>query len=554
MNVFKTKRLNMPEQNIRKRARILHPFLLAVFPVISLYAYNIDQVLLPPVFLACSATLLCVTVLFFSLSALLRNNEKSGLIVSLLVLFFFSYGHIHSILHNVLVKQLATKAVFDRLNMAARLEIYLHAPLLIFFFIVIFVLVVLIIKSKQAGSSELARVFNGIALVLVTMSLLRIGLYHMKTGRYVTWPKADLPLTLRNLDYKPDIYYIILDGYARADVLKVFYNFENNEFITGLEAEGFTVLDKSFTNYAWTFLSLASSLNFEYVNHLSEIMGPRSIDLRIPYQMINDNRTARLLKSQGYTFVLFSSTWRGTQSSDIADMRICYKEGLFNDEFLRIFSQTSMLKVFDSLIVEDLAATHLYSFEKLSRAHEIKGPKFAFFHMLLPHHPFIFDRDGAIRKHIDMTEQFISSGWANQEEYVDQLIFVNKKTLEAVSSILKNSSAPPVIIIQSDHGPQISRKKFKDFVIARMGNFMAFYLPGEGGRLLYPTMTPVNVFRLVLSHYFSADLPLLEDIAYYSEFNRPYKFLFSFRTSNEVPADSSGAQKPSQQPSAQGRK
>ena len=39
----------------------------------------------------------------------------------------------------------------------------------------------------------------------------------------------------------------------------------------------------------------------------------------------------------------------------------------------------------------------------------------------------------------------------------------------------------------------------------------AYYLPGDGSKKLYPSISPVNTFRVVFSHYFGADLDLLPD-------------------------------------------
>ena len=63
----------------------------------------------------------------------------------------------------------------------------------------------------------------------------------------------------------PDIYVILLDGYARADVLSEYYGFDNGPFIQGLERRGFQVGAASEANYTWTFLSLASTLNMDYL-------------------------------------------------------------------------------------------------------------------------------------------------------------------------------------------------------------------------------------------------------------------------------------------------
>jgi hypothetical protein len=40
------------------------------------------------------------------------------------------------------------------------------------------------------------------------------------------------------------------------------------------------------------------------------------------------------------------------------------------------------------------------------------------------------------------------------------------------------------------------------------------YLPGVDHRALYPTMTPVNEFRMIFNLYFGSNLPLLPDRSY----------------------------------------
>jgi hypothetical protein len=40
--------------------------------------------------------------------------------------------------------------------------------------------------------------------------------------------------------------------------------------------------------------------------------------------------------------------------------------------------------------------------------------------------------------------------------------------------------------------------------------------------MLYDTITPVNVIRVMLNEYFAADLPLLEDRSYHSPYGIPF--------------------------------
>jgi hypothetical protein len=65
-------------------------------------------------------------------------------------------------------------------------------------------------------------------------------------------------------------------------------------------------------------------------------------------------------------------------------------------------------------------------------------------------------------------------------------------------------------VLESDHGIDPNDKN------TRMKNFMAFYVPSEIRDQLYPTMTPVNSFRLVLNYLDGGNRPLIPDLSFYS--------------------------------------
>jgi hypothetical protein len=52
----------------------------------------------------------------------------------------------------------------------------------------------------------------------------------------------------------------------------------------------------------------------------------------------------------------------------------------------------------------------------------------------------------------------------------------------------------------------------------------AYYFPDQDYRALYPSITPVNSFRVVFNQYFDADVELLEDKNYYATWLAPYAF------------------------------
>ena len=52
-----------------------------------------------------------------------------------------------------------------------------------------------------------------------------------------------------------------------------------------------------------------------------------------------------------------------------------------------------------------------------------------------------------------------------------------------------------------------------------------YYFPGGKYELLYPSVTPVNSFRIVLNTFFNGEYELLSDRNYFIPHARPYDFV-----------------------------
>ena len=112
--------------------------------------------------------------------------------------------------------------------------------------------------------------------------------------------------------------------------------------------------------------------------------------------------------------------------------------------------------------------------------------------------------------------------------YRDQLAFLNTKLLKAVDAILENSSTPPIVVLQGDHGSRayadLDRPEASYFK-ENLAILNAYHLPGTAHDRLYPTISPVNTFRLIFKSYFDAELDLLPDVSAWTTWRRPYRFL-----------------------------
>jgi hypothetical protein len=84
--------------------------------------------------------------------------------------------------------------------------------------------------------------------------------------------------------------------------------------------------------------------------------------------------------------------------------------------------------------------------------------------------------------------------------------------------IISDSSIPPIIIVQADHGGVGTFSEDRHKILN------AYYLPAGGEQLLYENISPVNSFRLIFNHYFGGNFEILEDISFFSTYKHPYKY------------------------------
>jgi len=336
---------------------------------------------------------------------------------------------------------------------------------------------------------------------------------------------------------QPDIYYIILDGYGQAEMLQALHGYDNSNFISALQARGFLVASHSRSNYPRTSLSLASSLNMQYLDLLAYSMGDS--DLWWPLiDIIRQSQVRLVLEKAGYRFVSVASGWDFTNISN-ADVYEKPYLVVLND-FQKGFLQSNNLHYLGSLdqslfsfpSYNEYRRMILYAFEVLPKVASTPGPTFTFVHILAPHPPFVFDENGGpINPDYPLSlfdkSTLFDSLADYRDGYFSELVFINRMTLSAVDAIIASSKIPPVIIIQGDHGPGMIGDYDvleKACLYERFSIMNAYYLPNSTPGLIPDDISPVNTFRVVFNEYLGTDFKLLPNKQYYSPIETMYKF------------------------------
>src|SRR3989338_331365 len=83
---------------MKKHLTILYPFLLAVYPVLFLFSHNIGETAYREIWVPLFLVLAGAVILFFLLKLFIKDKLKVSLILSLFLVFFFSYGYAHQII------------------------------------------------------------------------------------------------------------------------------------------------------------------------------------------------------------------------------------------------------------------------------------------------------------------------------------------------------------------------------------------------------------------------------------------------------------------------
>lgn len=378
--------------------------------------------------------------------------------------------------------------------------------------------------------------FVAYAIFLMSTMLVRIpwGSYRQSTfdSRNYSLPSLASPFVKR------DIYFIVVDGYARSDILQEMFAFDNSEFIAYLQDNGFVVPVAGHSNYPATPLSVASMLNMDYIQSLAPALDTSPHRwLMTPF--IDHSRTRELLEAQGYQSISISTNW--TITDNVTTDRYFHPlpvmltdfEGFIMDRTPLRFMEP-ILRSFTSLsTAESHREIILYNFTTLAELPDLPGPKFVFVHLISPHPPFVFDQAGMpLHSTQSFTFQdaneFPGSLQEYRNQYIGQVQFVNQQLRKTIDSILEQSDIPPVILLQADHGSGLLTdlgSSEKTCVRERFSTFAAYYLPTVGEDEIPSDISAVNLLRIIFNQYFDAQLPLLESKQFfYSDMQTYYDF------------------------------
>ena len=230
-----------PPGNGQGRQIVFHPILCAIFPVLFFFSHNSDAfdfaVLIRPLIAVTAAAVLLTLIL----RRALHDPQKAGLITSAAFLWLFSHGYIYNLAES--------NGYFFDADGLSMPEFVISVVYIAF----VSGIVYFYIRCKSVyGWTYFMNVWSMILLALPAVHVAQAAFATRAALEEQSRRKAvalEAPGVSRTRPL-PDIYFIVLDGYGRSDVLKEFYGYDNSDFLRGLKEKGFYVAQDSMANYS----------------------------------------------------------------------------------------------------------------------------------------------------------------------------------------------------------------------------------------------------------------------------------------------------------------
>lgn len=531
------------EPIIKSLARILnlpfYPWMAGIYPILHLYSENLGLVIDHEVVTVLILMLAATSIAFPAANLILKDWHKTAFILGICSVVFSLSGHVYELAFATIPLDSWTEIVFIALGATFYL---LHK------------------RGSAASYERITAPANLLALALLIWPVAAIG------SDLLTRSEIDLGVSsisssnslentvakIKDSPARPDIYYIIPDGYPSDGWLSEAMAYDNSDFTRALESRGFVVVDHAQSNYGLTLLSMASILNMRFYGNNES---PFS-DLDFLRLAIADNEVARQLQKRGYTFVQYLSGY--IIPSPIADInrdftpmgpinvqviaelsatvmrdhqgalrRSADNGHFFKQSFLALYLDTTILRIraseIEAIFSQDKYKAYgkfaperfLDTVEEIASIVAMPEATFTMVHFLKPHGPTTFDAHGNI---IEPNRS------PSHEQYFAEFGFTNSKFLQIIDTILEGSPHQPIILFQADHGSTYGDVWTDDGRLTHFDIYSAVYLP-DSFSISYPQpFTTVNTFPLIFNEIFETDYPLQDDLLF--DIPRGYKTPF----------------------------
>ncbi len=363
------------------------------------------------------------------------------------------------------------------------------------------------------------KLFFYLNVLLLVYCLIDVGLLLNKTfnSKNTAATTSSVAFEASKVTAKPNVYFIVFDCYAGYKSLQDSFGFKNDSLYNFLQLKSFKILP-SFSNYNFTFFSMSSMLNMQYIQD--------DYDNKIAVQADMQKRINEIKK--GDVFSIFNSMGYSIENYSIFDIK--NKPGVSNNNVIvPMHSYLITNKILHNRLILNFGYL-LYKIKYFGRKHIFQHdndnntsynnlmasiektnsfPKFVYTHLLMPHAPYFKDSVGS---YLPVNKFNVES----KSNYLSYLKYTNTIIKSIVDKImLKDSSA--LVLLMSDHGYN-NKGSVRIFDTAQIAaeqysfnNLCAVRFPDQRFDSTITTISSVNIFRYLFNAQFAQKIPYLKN-------------------------------------------
>lgn len=538
---------------------VIHPFLLAVFPVLGLYAHNAaltdPAVLLRPMVWAGLGAM----VLWFVLALVLRSVHRASAATAVLVLALLPGWHFllaiapYAMRAAVALPAMGPAVGYGLLGMlglvglcvalrrrglpwrkaavilvvvsfgapfAARL-LFLPSPggvlawcgaayLLATCGLLIF------LQCLPQGHKGITRTMNWFALLIVILYAALAAYNRSQIAPIAPPPLEATADTAAAEEPLPEIYVIMLHGYPSIEMLAHDTGYNALPYWEEMRELGFVRIQDAFANYTNGSLAAASCLNLDYIDALAPAGAPL---VQVLPDLHRATRSGAFLRELGYHEVVFATGVEATEPEP-PDAAVLGPAGVLREFEVVLLSNSifgHMAQAYARIRWDNpgywrlapQAACVRYAFDNLGTAPQdvAAGPRFVVANVPVPDPPFLLDAEGAPPQALAASSESSAAG-RFRSLLSGQMNYVSASVAAACRTILETSETPPIIWVLSGdgYGPAASIGTKPPAPLYATTAFVYF----PGARTPFPR-SPVNALRYTLDEVFDTKLGLLEE-------------------------------------------
>ncbi|MBN42213.1 MAG: hypothetical protein CL573_01845 [Alphaproteobacteria bacterium] len=467
--------------------------LLTSWPFVAFLANNLDQTLRSrEVVLPWAAMLAVAVASTLALSLLLHKQPlaRIAIVIGVLSAVFFSFG---SVAHLLILAGIE----FGTTWLGVWLIVFVAAGWVSW----------VLAQRPSAGF-----VMTVVGLALIAWPTMQI----IANSGGTLEPRADLSsvgktVTNRTSETKQhNVYWFLLDGYARDDSLARYFNHDNQPFLDFLTARGFQIAHSAFANYDNTTLSLTSTLNITY-RQLPNGDPPNSAEQISTLSGFNP--VVRGFDALGYRY--FHAPYAGaakTQCGGSEDRCIHARPSgdvPLNEVQISLLKLTPLFRISRRILPGAFRYDHIFVEDVMAAISPTESsPFFLFAHILSPHAPPRFAPDCTRLKGV-ISAVDIGEGVYDPIQFRTDTVCTNRSLEDAVTQVLANDDTDPIIILQGDHGFKFRLPgeapitpegvTLGEEPARRLATLNALRLPATCQTQFHDALSPVNTFRLVFA-------------------------------------------------------